>query len=279
MLTVINWRGTDPMTVAGGRGWIGRWRRECGVAVLAALLAAPAAAATLRVVGSDVATTPYMMGDGPRYDPERPGIAIEMLRRIGDELRLDLAFERVPNKRVLQSLIDGGADAALIFSYSAERAAQVAYPMRDGRPDRLRRIATLTYLAYRRTGDSVRFNDDVFVDLEGMVGGNMGYSVIADMKAKGYPIYEIESPRTLVDMLLARRVGVILGQDVVLAPFLAGRQKQIEPAGVVSSKDYFIPLSQRFVARDPALAAAIWDRVGELRDEMTAALAPRYVGN
>lgn len=106
------------------------------LAVLAhALLASAAPAVPQRsmVLASVTDSSPAMQSDGQQLLRERPGYRAELIMQAAQLCDTRVSFELMPWNRALNLVERGGADGAFAASYTAERAAYAAYPMRNGK--------------------------------------------------------------------------------------------------------------------------------------------------
>ena len=234
---------------------------------------------TLTIGLNDRGAYPYVTGDGAAI-AEPPGLAIDIMRAVGERLQIDLRFVRMPGLRVLSELQDGDLDAALLYSHSGEREAFGAYPMRDGRPDPSRRLATLSYVLYRPAGSRLEWTGERFLNLDGRIAANLNYSIVGDLRKLGASVVEVRSAADSFRMLRAGRVAGVADHAVVADAYLAaaglsGIEKIPLP---LREKAYYLVLSRQDVAADAGRAAAVWGAIGELRDRTTDRLLPRYLG-
>ncbi len=96
----------------------------------------------IRLGYSDAEAFPFQI----RHDADPPGIAIEIIDQVGTDLGLKFIFVQLPNKRVQLSLSEGTQiDGAFMYSYKTDREINGQYPMKDGKLDEEKRLATLSY--------------------------------------------------------------------------------------------------------------------------------------
>lgn len=257
-----------------------RYTRFLGfcAAVLTMGLAMPASSATLRVTYSDIESFPYHLGEGADV-PEKPGVAIEVLRRVGEKLGMAVEFQRLPGKRLFEELKVGSYDAAFMFSFRDDRLQYGAYPMKDGKPDHDRRMTTLTYLLYRAAGKAVAWDGKAFGEPKPVVGANMAWSIVGDLKTMGVNVEEARTTEQNIKKLLIGRVDAYASQDVVVDAYLqqsgtTGVEKVSPP---LSSKDYFLMLSNQFVKAQPELAETIWNTVATMREAEFRDIMAKYI--
>lgn len=215
---------------------------------------------------------PYQMGTGEQVD-HPPGIALDIINAAAEELNLKVTYKRYPNVRVLHLLKNGQVDGAFMFSYKPERAEIARYPItEEGKLDNTKRLATLSYWLYFTERSELKWSGTNFIGTSGIIVAEHGDSIISDLEMKGQIVQQPESAYKALEMLVKRRpvVGAAL-QDVKASPLLdrpefSGIQRSSAP---LRTKDYFLLLSHHFVSRHPVLAKAVWQKIEELRDEIT----------
>lgn len=254
------------------------WRAT--MLVLVALTAAgPALAREVLTIGlNDRGSPPFIVGEGTALsDP--PGLAVEILQEAGRRLNIEFRFVRMPGQRVLSELKAGRLDGALLFSFAVDRSAYGAYPMSGDNPDPTRRLATLSYVLYRRAGSRLEWTGERFLNLDGPVAASLNYSIADDLREIGVSVLELPSVADSFRMLQAGRVAAVADHAPVAEAYLAAAGiAGIERAGpVLREKPYFLLLSRAFAAGHAGRAGAIWDMIAALRDPMTERLLPKYL--
>ena len=81
----------------------------------------------------------YIVGEGCRFQEEKPGIEIELYRLTAKRLNFSLRLKRMPWKQCLEQLGSNQVDGIFPASYKAERGKIGVYPMRDGVVDTSRK--------------------------------------------------------------------------------------------------------------------------------------------
>ncbi len=253
---------------------------RAALTVLVALgVAWPAVARETLTIGlNDRGSAPFIAGEGTAL-PDPPGLAVEILQEAGRRLDIGFRFVRMPGQRVLSELRAGRLDGALLFSYAGERRADGAYPMRGDNPDAARRLATLSYVLYRRSGSAVEWTGERFLNLSGQVAASRNYSIADDLREIGVSVLELQSIADSFRMLKAGRVVAVADHASVADAYIAAAGiTDVERAGpTLREKPYFLLLSHSFAARQAEKATAIWDTIAALRDPMTERLLPRYL--
>ena len=273
------------------------WHRMDGLAmvlVAAVALAAPAAAEppaefpgrpTLRLVYETTPNPPRHLGEGTAIDWDRPGLTLEMLKRVGARLEVTVEFKRVPWKRGLLMLETGEADGIFHASYVPERESIGVYPKTaDGRPDDNRAIFHQSYALFVTAGSTVTWDGTAIGGLGGRpVGATAGYSVVGDLERLGVPVEVGRIPSLNLFKLVEGRIAAYAELETLAEASIRRDADRfgtvVKLAPPLVTKPYYLMLSTPFVARDRALAEAIWDAVAEVREsEEYRALADRYAG-
>ncbi|MFD2207808.1 substrate-binding periplasmic protein [Kiloniella antarctica] len=234
----------------------------------------------LRIGYNENSSYPYFLGQGP-LPANPPGLSVEILEIIANELSIEIEFIRMPGQRVLRDLEDNRLDAAFIFSFKPERQKFGVYPMVGDVPDRDRRLAVLTYMLYKPVGSDLNWNGVFIENLRGVIGANTGYSIVDDLRKKGIPVEETKS--TAINFLKMRnsRIAGVADQEIVADAYLqknniSGVEKILRP---LVSKDYFLIFSHLFSDEHPDIRDKIWQLITEKRDELSEQLIPKYLTN
>ncbi|SIQ66126.1 amino acid ABC transporter substrate-binding protein, PAAT family [Alkalispirochaeta americana] len=232
---------------------------------------------------------PYYMGNTEEVLPRFPGIAVEMVQALEEEIpRLRITLVRVPWSRNLAGLGNNSYDGIFNASYRKDRLHLGWYPTTDGRhqgpPDPDRRITTLRYSLYRRRDSSLRWDGE---GLRGTpsalnaLGAPLGYSIVQDMEQRGITVREVPGTTNALEMILLSRLEGAVLQDVTADALLAAEPERfrliVKEEIPLEEKDYFLMLSHRFVQAHPGLAQQIWDTLGEIRRTRSEELHARYL--
>lgn len=249
-----------------GRG-IGGWLGLLCALPLAALAASERP--QLSIVAMDQASPPYVIGEGSGFAPQ-PGLAVELAQRAAKACGVELQLLRQPGLRMLQSLKSGSADAALLLSYNEERAQFAVYPLRDGQPDGRRRMSTLSYVLLVRHDSQLAWDGERLNPPQAVVGSNIGWSVIKDLERFQIKVETALNVDSNFNKLQAGRIDAYAIQDLLAAGYLSTHPKlavRALPQPLVS-KDYFMPFSRQFAARQPQLVQCMWQQVARQRDAL-----------
>ena len=251
----------------------------CIILITMALMAsfAYSESMTLRLVYSDVEAFPFQMGNGENIaDP--PGIAVELIERATEELGLKIEFARRPNIRVLLELQRGMADGAFCYSFKEERVKSGKYPMHEGQLDSRRRITVISYYLYKKKESSLEWDGTQFINLQGKLGGNAGYSIVADLRKKGIEVEEAKTTKQNMGKLQKGWIAGYAMQDITADYYVESGQygEIVKVPTPLATKDYFLMLSHQFVEQHPDIAEQLWTKIGEIRDSVTKEVVSKY---
>ncbi len=252
-------------------GGMNTWCRRAACWLIGCLPLAGAAAlpAPLTIVVMDQASPPYIIGEGDHFAAQ-PGLAVELARKAATTCGVELHLLRQPGLRMLQSLKSGSADAALLLSYNEERAQFAVYPLRDGQPDTRQRMSTLRYVLFVRHDSTLAWDGERLTPSQAVVGSNIGWSVIKDLERLQIKVETALDVGSNFNKLQAGRIDAYAIQDLLAAGYLATHPKlavRALPQPLVS-KDYFMPFSRQFAARQPQLMQCMWQQVARQRDAL-----------
>ncbi len=176
----------------------------------------------------------------------------------------------LPWPRCLKLAELGEFDAVLVGSHSPERAKTLAYPLRaDGSLDASKRMFNLGFVLVRRTGTPVSWNGERFLNLDGPIGVQRGYSVIEFLRERqlafddGITAVQIG----LQKLLLGRVAGLLVNPfNLELDELPSELKGKIEVAGpLIQAKPYFLILSRAYAQANPEFARRLWAAVEQAR--------------
>jgi len=232
---------------------------------------------TLQFAYEDKDIPPHFMGDGVAI-PERPGIVPEAVRMLESRVPgLKVQLKRIPWKRCLAELGEGKVDA-IVASFHADRTGLGAYPMKDGQPDASLRFSRTRLYFYKLKTSPLAWDGTALKNLEGPVGAQFGYSVVADLQKKGIEVSTSYSALINFRNLAQKRLAAVAAHEDT-GKSLLKRQEFVEIVAVeppISSKDYYLVLSHQFVQRNPERAKRIWQAAAAIRDNELLAITQRY---
>lgn len=250
---------------------------------LALLVAGTAGAQSLVFACEDKVDFPHVLGNGQEIDPKKPGVSIEFIRQLGEELGLTVTIRRLPWKRALElELKNGTIDGLFPVSYRKEREPFGVLPWKDGKADEGRSMFVSTYCFYKLKTSPLVWDGRTLRFLQGPIGAPRGYSIVADLKDLGYEVQEsddvLKDMRRLSQGWLGAVAGLEAAQDHLLASNPEPGKDIVKVQPPISTKHYYLMLSHAFVGKHPELAQRIWDACRELRERELPKLLRKYTG-
>jgi polar amino acid transport system substrate-binding protein len=243
-----------------------------------ATLARPAVAADLRLGYIDQDLKPFLIGEGPEI-PARPGVTIELAQRAAARVGARLQLTRMPLPRLIEEVRAGRQDGVLSLRHSADRAAELVYPLRAGRPDPDRHVARLAYSLYARRDSSVSWDGTRLTGLQGPVAVGGSPLIAKRVTSLGAQIVRSDTGTQMFGMLAMYRVDAVVTLDAMadrLLPVQGYTQiEKLSPPLVV--EEFYVPVSKVFYAANRELTERFWQALGDLRDATYAELTPSYL--
>lgn len=225
---------------------------------------------------------PAYLGNGHEIPIDNPGIDIEVLRLVEQQVPIKVVFLRLPWKRCLVEL-GAGRVSAIEASHKKDREKLGAYPRDiDGVVDSSKRLTSETYSLYTRKGSTLRYDthSKQFLNLKGSLGAQFGYSIVEELRKNGHNIEESESTFTNLQKLAIGRVEGIITQDsqtdfqIKKYPIKFASIVKTEPP--IKTKPYYFIISHQFAEKYPKLTQQIWDTVAKLRKTKLPELYTKY---
>jgi polar amino acid transport system substrate-binding protein len=237
-------------------------------------------ACVLRLAYDIDPTPPFTVGVG-QVTLERPGITVELIRQSAAKIQCDVELIRMPALRAQEWVQQGAGEGAFPFSYSAKGAESFAYPQDGAKPDRSRRVGTLSYVVYVLQESALNWDGQQFTNLLGPVAVNFGWPIANDLRAAGVKVMETYSSQEAMRDLSRGRVAAYVtlaenGDNAIARAGLEGIRQLSVP---FVSKDFFLVFNRDFYTQNSAQVEKLWDVIGSNRDETTRLLMPRYQFN
>ncbi|MFC3152644.1 substrate-binding periplasmic protein [Litoribrevibacter euphylliae] len=210
---------------------------------------------------------PWVMTVGGKSE----GLDIELLNLLAQKLHIQIDYLSLPWKRCLKHLEQNKVDGAFAASFKQERLNMGRYPVTTkGNLNANKRIHTSGYSLYIPKGSNLGWNGETFINLNGIISYQNGFSIGDRLTALGIKTAEFHGPyANLVKVKEGRVAGTALQTDradQVLnnSPELASTLLKYPIP--ISSKPYYLMLSFQLVRSYPGFADHLWDTLAELRD-------------
>ena len=228
---------------------------------------------------NDEPSLPYMLGGGAKPQAEMPGIAVELVDAAAKATGCQVRFSRLPTKRVLLETVSGRVDGSFMYSWNAERDKQLVYPKAGKHPDPARRIASFTYVAYRKKGSQANWDGQRFTGLnQAAIGINLGWSIAKDLAAQHLPIEEAPTVQINLNKLLKGRIALYItqrepGDEAIHHLGITGIECLPIP---VAEKYYYVVFNRQFYAQHRDWVEQFWAALADRRDALTELLRRKY---
>ncbi len=239
---------------------------------------ASAAEIDLRLGYSDKESAFFLAGDGQQI-PEKPGIAIEIVEKAAAACGINPLLSRYPGGRLLARIGDNTIDGVVLLSFSRERLALAAYPMKGDAADPNFQIASLSYAFYVRADSAITWDGMEIKGLTRPIGANLGWSIVDDLKKEGLAVEPATDTMNNFNKLLRGRIDAVathttIGDSYLADNYLAGKVKRLDPP--ISTKPYYLALSHAWRDAHTEAAECLWHEIARVREEATPALIKIY---
>lgn len=255
--------------------WLSYWLMAC-IDSAQAYGESPPLKRELKIAYANVESFPYFLHRSDKV-PANPGVSVEIIQMVCKELGITAQLSRQPGKRVLRSLETQSIDGAFLFSFKKERAKSAAYPLINGQANAAYKMDTISYFFYALKDSKVTWQNQRLNGVE-LVGVNLGYSVISDIKKMHLPIAEVSSTVESLNILMNERVSVVAAQEY---PFERnwgahkGLIKKLSPP--IRTKDYFFIFNHPFYKANHAFVENFWSKVREVSQREYPRLIEKYL--
>ncbi|MBF0387233.1 MAG: transporter substrate-binding domain-containing protein [Candidatus Omnitrophica bacterium] len=233
----------------------------------------------ITLVYEDQESFPDIMGDQAVLET-KPGVVIELVRLLEQKMGIKINLQRHPWKKCLDLVKAGEVDGVILGSYNKERGEVLAYPMKGDQVDTSRQITSMTFTFYKRKGEELAWDGKDLANFTGKIGAPTGYSIVGDLKAKGYEVDEAVTVINNLESLVAGWVDIVAELDTqadyILAnnPELNAKIEKVSPA--IITKPYYNIFSKKLAQQDPEFTAKFWEVLTELTQTQYKTLAAKY---
>ena len=217
---------------------------------------------------------PYIERSVPSAGPQ--GTAFSLVDLAAHQTNCRLVWQHLPTLRVLHATELGDVDAALFYSWTAERASKLSYPMLHDQLDPRRRLATLNYVLYRRLGSDVRWDGTQLQPKGCAVGYNEGWSIVDYLKQHHISAHPGKGAEQLLKLLAKGRLCAYATLEEAGDAAIAAQPGQFEKISPpLARKDYYLLFNPAYYQAHQSQVEALWTRIGELREQQTVTESKR----
>ena len=212
---------------------------------------------------------PYIERSVPSAGPQ--GTAFALVDLAAHQTHCRLVWQHLPTLRVVHATELGDVDAALFYSWTAERASKLRYPMHHGQLDPRRRLASLNYVLYRRLDSDVRWDGAQLHPKGCAVGYNEGWSIVDYLKQHQITPHPGKGAEQLLKLLAKGRLCAYATLEEAGNAALAAQPRRVEKMSLpLARKDYYLLFNPAYYQAHSSQVEALWNRIGELREQQAA---------
>jgi len=212
---------------------------------------------------------PFYLGKRA-IDWNKPGITLELLKRLEKKLNIIINFNRIPWARGIAMVKNNSADGIFHASFSKERLKTGVYPMNKGEPDITRQLMTQSYYLYKRKESTLSWDGKSFGHLRGSLGAILGYSVVSDLKKMNIKVEEVSTQLSNLRKLVVGRIEGVAGlgamNDIIIKTHPDEFREIVKVPLPIKTKSFYLMLSHKFVSENSELAEAIWNEIRNIRE-------------
>lgn len=254
----------------------------CSLLLVLLSFSASASPQEIKLVFEVKENPPYYLDEGTDINWDKPGITLELLRLVQQQLGLNFTFERVPWARALKMTEHNQAQGVFRSSFKQSRTKIGVYPMINGSHDPSMKIMDQSYYLYKKKGHPLSWNGKQLSERNPNIGAVIGYAIIDDLKKLGAKVTELTSQQSGLEMLLLGRIDgwadiqTMSDTRINESPELRKYIRKIEPA--LANRPYYLMFSHQFFEENSELANKIWSTIKDIRssDQYTN-IASRYI--
>lgn len=120
----------------------------------------------ITIVYQNKPSPPFYLG-AETIDWKKPGINLEILKKVGNKLKIKIEFYRMPWARGLYEVQSNRIDGIFSTLFTEKRSKLGAFPMKEGKPDPSRKLMSLSYFSYKRKDSPLHWDGKAFSNLFG----------------------------------------------------------------------------------------------------------------
>ncbi|WP_262693220.1 substrate-binding periplasmic protein [Kordiimonas aquimaris] len=221
----------------------------------------------LRFCYQDTELFPAYTGDGPQKPLTFPGVDIELLDTMAENLGVTVQYFRFSWNRCL-ALLKAGRIDSVIASFSEDRKDIARFPMKGAQPDDSFHLTSSGYYLYH-LGEQPIWDGYQLLDPGLMIATPLGYSIGRVLKNRNFNIIETSTTRELLSLLLYKRVDAVAAPGNAADAILRNEPEQYKgiyrDATPIQENLYYLVFSYQFAAENPDLTKAFWQQMLQAR--------------
>lgn len=234
------------------------------LALLAALAAPAACAASFHFCYEDVAQPPWTLADGG-------GLNIELLKKVEALTGDTFTLSRRPWTRCLEETKIGRMDGIIGAADTPERRQFSVPPfLPDGRPDATKAMHATRVYVFLRVGSGATWDGKTLHNPRGSIIAQRGYFIGELMRARGLRVIDtIKSSEEALRLLASDSADVAVlmehSTETMLRDDPRFRGRIVMAPEPYVDMPLFLLISRARYARDPQRVEAIWNAIATVR--------------
>jgi len=226
---------------------------------------------------------PYFLGSNKDINFDKPGVTIELLKKIEKKLNLKTSFKRMPWKRGILMMKTNHIDALFHASFKEKRKEFAVYPFLNDKTDASKAVMINAYHLYTNKGSKLSWDGKKLINLTGKIGITKGYSVIGTIKDSSKIELSNNLPSALNKLTLKKIEGVINFENKVDSTLSKNLKKysNIQKVNIpIRTKPYYLVFSKKFYFENKKIAEKIWEEIKIMKNNGEYnAIKAKYISN
>ncbi len=239
---------------------------------------------TVTLSAGDTEYPPHIMGKGDSFPQDKPGVTVEMLRILEQELDITIHFKRYPHLRSIKYLNAGTVDGMFTWSFQEKRRKTAVFPMIGDQPDTSKRMFVISYAVYTLNDSTVKWDGNAFANVKKGIGVLAGYSIIDVLREKYHMTVDDAGMKHISQnfkKLLFNRISAVIelemAGDIVVNSSAQFKNNIKKMSPLFATKPYYLVFSHHFVKKHPELTEKIWTALAEIREKHLYRLMEEYI--
>lgn len=198
------------------------------------------------------------------------------LKTIAKKNHISITFKALPWKRSLLLVEKGMIDGVINASYKENRAKYANYPMKNNKPDSLRRLNDgASYYIYKNRNSKLVWNGKKFLNPDGKIGVMAKFAVIEDLKKhKNINIQEFDQNVEIIRSVAKGKIAAYAGSsrtvDNLLNKYPSLSKKIVRESIPIRKKEYYIVFSKKIFSKKKKEIEIIWNGLKKFNEKKDA---------
>lgn len=235
----------------------------------------------LRMCYEEQELEPFFMGKGPVPPESNPGIFIEMLYKLDEQVaEIDLVLQRVPWQRCLNQLALNQSDV-VIAGFQEERQKVGVFPLKHNYPDTTLAIAASHYCLFTPNDSALSWDGKKFKNFpQKPVAVPQGYVAVDLLEAQNLPLVKTNSSTAALDLLVKSVAAGAVTDCESGGHFLFKNSDRslniIAHSPPLLDRYGYLLFSKGFWQDNPELVQKLWSVSAKIRQQHFQSLLQKY---